>query len=65
VKYNEDDIKVSDGKLYTNKMKIVWGSGAKLIMEPTLSRNIVLCVRQQWECAENNSHDPIEASHYE
>jgi hypothetical protein len=35
VKYNADDVKVSDGKLYTDRIKVVWVSGAKLFMDPT------------------------------
>jgi hypothetical protein len=35
VKYNADDVKVRDGKIYTNKIKVVWVSGAKLFMDPT------------------------------
>lgn len=35
VKYNYDDVKVQNGKIYTGRMKAVWVSGATLLMQPT------------------------------
>lgn len=36
LKYNSHDIAISDGEIHTRKVKVVWASGATVLMPPTV-----------------------------